>query len=63
MAEESFYRSLIEAQKANVDALAREYSTLSSSFAEALDSGSITQFDENWYQMTGSINSVEDALL
>ena len=63
LAGESFYQSLIEAQKTNIEALVTEYDTLSSSLAEAMDSGNVKKFDENWYEMMGSISGVEDALL
>lgn len=63
MAGEAFYQSLIEAEQENVKALVAEYESLSSSLAEAMGNGSVTRFDDNWYDMVESINSVEDALL
>jgi len=62
-AGEAFYQALIEMEQSNVEALVSKYESLSSSLAEALDNGSVKQFDDNWYDMVGSINDVEDALL
>ena len=63
LAGESFYNAMIESEKAHTEALIKEYDTLSLSLREALDNGSVKKFDENWFDMTGSIYDVEDALL
>ncbi len=63
LAGESFYHALIEGEKSHMEALMKKYESLSSSLKEALDSGSVTKFDETWYDMTGGIRDVEDALL
>ena len=63
LAGESFYNAMIESEKTHTEALVKEYEALSSSLKEAMENGSVTKFDETWYDMTGSIHDVEDALL
>ena len=63
LAGESFYNAMIESEKTHTEALIKEYESLSSSLKEAMENGSVTKFDETWYDMTGSLHDVEDALL
>jgi len=57
MTGESFYEALIEAEKTHVEALAKEYKTLSSSM------GGVEMYSEDWYDMKEAIAGVGDELL
>lgn len=59
MASEVYYKAMAEKQQENITQLQGEYSSLLSAFDEAVKSGSIEKYSEDWYNMLGSINDVE----
>lgn len=58
----NYYEALIISQTSNLTKLQEEYSALTSSFEEAMNTGRIEQYSEAWYDMAGDINQVEKAL-
>lgn len=62
MASEAYYQAMAEKQQANIDMLKSEYSSLLSAFDEAVKSGSIEKYSEDWYTMYNNINDVEKSL-
>lgn len=63
IASSNYYDVLITAEKSNVDVLLKKYEDLKNSLQDALDNGSVTEFDNNWVAMTSDIQNTEDALL
>ena len=62
MASKVYYEALSSKQNENIDKLQDEYSTLLSAFDEAVQSGAIEKYSEDWYDMLTNINDVEQAL-
>ena len=62
MASEAYYRAMSEKQQENIPLLQNEYSSLLSAFDEAVKNGSIEKYSDDWYEMLGSINDVEQAI-
>lgn len=63
IASNNYYDVLITAEKSNVDVLLKKYDDLKNSLQDALDNGSVSEFDNNWVSMTSDIQGTEDALL
>ena len=63
IAGETFYQALIESGRTNLEALEQKHRSLSDSLKEALDNGSVEEYDDTWFEMTDSISSVEEAIL
>ena len=62
MASEAYYKAMSEGQQKNISMLKNQYSSLLTSFNEAVNNGSIEKFSEDWFDMYSEINSVEEAL-
>lgn len=58
-----YYSSMIALEKQNIGLLENEYSKLTASLNEAVNSGQIQKYSEEWYNMTGEINSVSEELV
>lgn len=63
VASSEYYDVLITTEKSNADVLLEKYNQLKTSLQEALDNGSVTEFDDNWASMVADIQDTEDALL
>lgn len=62
MASEVYYQAMAEKQQENIAELQDKYGSLLSAFDEAVKNGSIEKYSEEWYNMLGDINDVENAL-
>lgn len=62
MASEVYYQAMTEKQQENITQLQDKYNSLLSTFNEAVNNGSIEKYSEEWYDMLGNINDVEEAL-
>ena len=59
MASEAYYKAMASKQQENISQLQGEYSSLMSTFNEAVNNGSIEKYSSDWYDMVGAINDVE----
>lgn len=59
----SYYTELIKQEMQNISILEKEYSALVSARDEAMKTGEIAQYSEDWYEMESDIMEVEEALL
>lgn len=57
-----YYKELEKLEQQNISTLQKEYDALTQSLAEAMKTGEIEKYSESWYEMTGSINEVEQAI-
>lgn len=62
MASEVYYQAMAEKQQESIAQLQDKYGSLLSAFDEAVKNGSIEKYSEEWYDMLGNINDVEEAL-
>ena len=62
IASQKYYNTLISTESSNISKLQSQYSSLISARNEAMKSGNIAEYSEEWYNMTDSINSVEEAI-
>ena len=58
-----YYSSMIALEKQNIALLESEYAKLNASLNEAVNSGQIQKYSEEWYNMAGEINSVSEELV
>lgn len=63
IASASLYDSLKEAETKNQDILKEKYHALSQALDEAVSSGTVVKYSEQWYQMQNEILAVEEAIL
>lgn len=62
IASQKYYNALISTESSNISKLQLQYSSLTSARNEAMKAGNISKYSEEWYSMTDSINSVEEAI-
>ncbi len=62
IASQKYYNALISTEGSNISKLQLQYSSLASARNEAMKAGNIAKYSEEWYSMTDSINSVEEAI-
>lgn len=62
IASQKYYNTLISTESSNISKLQLQYSSLISARNEAMKAGNIAKYSEEWYSMTDSINSVEEAI-
>ena len=62
-ASASLYDSLKEAESKNQDILKEKYQSLSQALDEAVSSGAVVKYSEQWYQMQNEILAVEEAII
>lgn len=62
IASQKYYNTLISTEGSNISKLQLQYSSLTSARNEAMKAGNIAKYSEEWYSMTDSINSVEEAI-
>ena len=62
-ASASLYDSLKEAELKNQDILKEKYQSLSQALDEAVSSGTVVKYSEQWYQMQNEILAVEEAII
>ena len=62
-ASASLYDSLKEAESKNQDILKEKYQSLSQALDEAVSSGTVVKYSEQWYQMQNEILAVEEAII
>lgn len=62
IASQKYYNALISTEGSNISKLQLQYSSLTSARNEAMKAGNIAKYSEEWYSMTDSINSVEEAI-
>lgn len=62
IASQKYYNALISTESSNISELQLQYSSLTSARNEAIKAGNIAKYSEEWYSMTDSINSVEEAI-
>ena len=62
IASQKYYNTLISTESSNISKLQSQYSSLISARNEAMKAGNIAEYSEEWYSMTDSINSVEEAI-
>ena len=63
IASRAYYESLIEGSKATVTGLRKQYETLTKALADAIASGDIEEYSEEWYEMQNDIASVKNELV
>ena len=63
MASEGYYKALIKGSKKNVKALKKEYETLSDTLDEAVKSGDIEKYSDEWYEMKDKIDKVKKGII
>lgn len=59
---ENIYRELINVEQKNISLMQEEYARLNQALKEAVDSGEIAEFSEQWYKMREDINKVDEAI-
>lgn len=62
LASTKYYEALQDVEKNNISVLQQELDKLLTARQEALDSGEIKMYSSSWYDMTTSINEVEEAI-
>ena len=62
LASTKYYEALQDVEKNNISVLQQELDKLLEARQEALDSGEIKMYSSSWYDMTSSINEVEEAI-
>lgn len=62
LATTKYYEALREVEKQNVDIRKRELNDLTNSMTEALNSGRIAEYSEQWYDFQKEINSVKESI-
>lgn len=60
-ASRQYYEMLMDTEKENISLIQKEYEALQQSFNEAMSTGTIEQYSEQWYDMKQEINDVEEA--
>lgn len=63
MASEGYYKALIKGSKKNVKALKKEYETLTDTLDEAVKSGDIEKYSDEWYEMKDKIDQVKKGII
>lgn len=58
----SYYENMIANEQQTIGRLKDEYSQLTNAMNEALNTGRIQAYSEEWYNMRASINSVDEAI-
>lgn len=58
-----FYTTLIQNEQTNVDKLQNEYNSLFNQLQDSISTGGIEVYSDDWYEMVGQINDVEEALV
>lgn len=58
----SYYENMIANEQQTISRLKDEYSQLTNAMNEALNTGRIQAYSEEWYNMKASINSVDEAI-
>jgi len=58
----NYYDNLIKMERDNVSVLQKEYDSLTDALAQAMASGNIEKYSEDWYDMYSSILDVDKAL-
>lgn len=59
---EKYYKALIDNEKQNIAQLKTEQAALIKARDEAVDSGTITKYSEEWYNMCAEVDSVTQAI-
>ena len=62
LASTNYYKALISTENQNISVLQNELNSLIKSRDEAVNSGKIAKYSSAWYEMTNSINDVEEAI-
>ncbi len=60
-ASRQYYESLMSTERENIALIENEYKALQQSFNEAMSTGDIEIYSEQWYEMKQEINDVEEA--
>lgn len=63
MVSTKYYSSMIDVEKKNISTLQSEYDALNNALTEAVNTGRIEKYSEEWYNMQGSINDVSKEIL
>lgn len=58
-----YYSSMIDLEKNNISTLQSEYDALNNALTEAVSTGRIEKYSEEWYDMQSSINDVSKEIL
>lgn len=62
MASSSLYETLMEQETSNLNQLYKERQSLINAFNEAMNSGAVEKYSENWYSMQAAIDEVTVSL-
>lgn len=62
LATTKYYEALREVERQNIDVRKRELNDLTNSMTEALNSGRIAEYSEQWYDFQKEINSVKESI-
>lgn len=62
METKTYYAALKDVEEQNISVLQNELSALTKSFSEAMNSGEIAQFSDEWYSMQAKINGVKETI-
>ena len=57
-----YYEQLTKLEKDNIALLEQEYASLRNSLQESIDKGTVEIYSESWYEMTGQIFEVQEAI-
>lgn len=62
-ASKDYYSALIDMEKLNIKTLTQESNDLHKSLQEAMNKGDIEEYSDDWYEMMGKINDVDEAIM
>lgn len=62
-ASNDYYSALMDMEKLNIKTLTQESNDLHKSLQEAMNKGDIEEYSDDWYEMMGKINDVDEAIM
>ena len=62
-ASKDYYSALMDMEKLNIKTLTQESNDLHKSLQEAMNKGDIEEYSDDWYEMMGKINDVQEAIM
>lgn len=62
-ASKDYYSALMDMEKLNIKTLTQESNDLHKSLQEAMNKGDIEEYSDDWYEMMGKINDVDEAIM
>ena len=62
-ASKDYYSALMDMEKLNIKTLTQESNDLHKSLQDAMNKGDIEEYSDDWYEMMGKINDVDEAIM